>query len=258
MNGQMAQLATSFRNTGNVIFGMGNEPQNTTNSQMASYVTALNSGIATIRTIESRDSAPYPHVIMVEGPGNYSRDSKYWLTTANRPTDPVAGTYGAQLCYEHHVYDQESSWGTSGSVLDWQNPAASVPMVIGEVGIDTTADVGMVVSGQTNQFTDFVTYCKAHNIPFSAWIFTDSDGYGNTPNGSAVSATNHNISANSLPMLAYNHTSVPYTTAANGYQWTPWGYAFIQAVRTALNLGPVDASGNSAASWISNPLKITS
>lgn len=148
-----SKLASAFANEPRVLFGLCNEPQaNYDGSQDAQVWAAMNAAVAAIRAVEDAGGTPH-HVITAQGTGGWARRLDYYVT------HPITAAGGDNVAYEVHVYDPQANFATL-----FQNPAQTLPVVIGEYGpysgSMTDADIAAMWSS-----------AQALEVPHLAWTF---------------------------------------------------------------------------------------
>ncbi len=232
-----SQIATSFRNSPHVLFGFCNEPQsNDTAATQAAYMATVNSLIAVIRQVESRDSANYPHICVVQGPTHYARHGLFFNTPANRAVDPtypitdLVNTVG-YIAYEVHNYESQANWGAVpyNEGLPGQTVAIpTFPFLLGEFGFNYYAqsDGSATVNATTDDMTPFFVACETYKVPYCIWILDFRDP----------------------PALIVDND--PYGYGLNKpIQWIDVGVKFINLLRSYKNLsGTVDLNGQPVTS----------
>jgi hypothetical protein len=219
----IGQLATSFRNSGHVLYGLCNEPRgNDDPNALAAYTSITNQAISVIRQIEVRDGAK-PHIIVVQGPSHWSRQVSYFLTTpASDPVYPIINsTTVGYLAYEYHNYEAATHW-SDNTYTDWQHPANTIPVLIGEFAPNALNLGGDMPLNGTDDMTPMMNYCESHSIPYLAWT----------------------LDYNSPPDMLVQHTGTLGYAAGMTLEWTqPFGLKYINALRTALGSGSVNQFG---------------
>jgi len=146
-------LAGAFLDNPKVLYGLCNEPQSNFDGSLDSQVwTAMNDAVAAIRTVEDNAGKPH-HIITAQGTGGWSRRLDYYVT------HPITAGGGANIAYEVHVYDPQSSFQS-----EWVTPAQSIPVVIGEYG---------PASGYMTEAdcTALMQQARTNNVPHLAWTF---------------------------------------------------------------------------------------
>lgn len=147
-------LATTFRDTPHVLFGLSNEPQaNYDGSQDAACWTAMNTTAQAIREVEDFYGTPH-HVIAVQGTRSWSRVLDYYVT------HPITAGGGGNIAYETHVYDPTSTFQAR-----FVGPSATLPVIIGEFGPVDWAGMALADCANLMQSAD------ANRIPWLAWTF---------------------------------------------------------------------------------------
>lgn len=216
------QLATSFRNSGHVMFALCNEPRgNTTTQQKADYLAVVNQLVGVIRGVEARDGVQ-PHIIVVQGPTSYSRGIDYFVT--NPVTDAaypiVDATSTGYIAYEYHNYEAQSYWNNN-DFTDWQHPAATLPVIIGEFAPNASGGT-MLLDSTHDDVTPFMAYANAQGITYCGWTF-DHD---------------------SSPDMILNHITDGSYGVGMTLEWTqPWGLKFINLLRAQKGLAAVNEFG---------------
>lgn len=115
------KLATAFKDSPHVIFGLVNEPEeNYDGSEDQNVWKAMNDTVAAIREVEG--SGP-KHVIAVQGTRAWARVLDYYVT------HPITAGGGANIVYETHVYDPRDQFKAR-----FIEPSKKIPVIIGEFG----------------------------------------------------------------------------------------------------------------------------
>lgn len=148
-----AQLATTFANVPQVMFGIANEPQsNYDGAEDAQVWDRMNTAAASIRAAEAAFGSN-KHIILAQGTGGWARFLSYY------ETHPLTAGDGSNFAYEVHVYDSASTFQSR-----FLGPAQVIPVVIGEFGpvsgTMTTADTAALM-----------TQAEAAGVPYMAWTF---------------------------------------------------------------------------------------
>jgi endoglucanase len=146
------RLAETFAGDAHVLFGLVNEPQYNYDGALDEEVwAAMNDTVAAIRAVEDDAGAPY-HVITVQGTGGWARFLDYYTT------HPITAGGGANVAYEVHVYDPESTFGDR-----FIDPSQTIPVVIGEFGpaADMTLDDCATLMDEADSL----------GVPYLAWTF---------------------------------------------------------------------------------------
>ncbi|HEY3446971.1 MAG TPA: cellulase family glycosylhydrolase [Myxococcales bacterium] len=147
-------LATTFRDTPQVLFGLSNEPQaNYDGAQDAACWSAMNATVAAIRAVEDAHGAPH-HVIAVQGTRSWSRVLDYYLA------HPIAAGGGDNIAYETHVYDPTSAFQDR-----FVTPSATLPVIIGEFGPVDWAGMALPDCSELMRRADSL------QVPWLAWTF---------------------------------------------------------------------------------------
>ncbi|HSY23752.1 MAG TPA: cellulase family glycosylhydrolase [Polyangiaceae bacterium] len=156
-------LLDSFANDSFVVFGLANEPAPSTAAEL---ITAMNLGVAAIRSEETKLGVPQ-HLIAVQTMSSTGS----FTTTSIQPS--------GNILYEVHYYPTLGSGGPSY----YSSYAPTFPMVIGEYG-----DFGS--SGNTSA-ASFFKDLEDMQIPSLAWDFDPLNDCApdllNTNSGNAVS-----------------------------------------------------------------------
>ena len=181
------QLAYTFRNDSNVLFGLVNEPQwNFDGALDADVWQAMNDTVAAIRAVESAAGTP-SHLIAVQGTRAWARYLGYYVT------HPITAGGGQNIVYETHIYDPAAEFQ---ELL--VEPAQTLPVIIGEFG----------PSQMTLQ--DCVTLmdlAEQLEVPYTAWTF-----HMRCPPNLLVDYTNH-----------ANYTNSGCGVGMSLVPTTPWG-----------------------------------
>jgi endoglucanase len=153
-NAELAVLATTFKDSPRVMFGVSNEPQNNFDgAQNAQAWTRMNSAVQAVRDAETAAGATVQHLVAVQGLGSWSRLLGYYMT------HPITAGGGVNVVYEIHVYDPASSFAAL-----FETYSATLPIIIGEFGpasgYMTTADS-----------TVLMTSAEQREIPYLAWQY---------------------------------------------------------------------------------------
>lgn len=148
------KLAQTFLASPQVLYGVTNEPHDTSD---ATVWTAMNNAVQTFRDAEAA-AGPH-HVVAVQGTQNYARDLAYYVT------HPITAGGGANVVYETHVYNPQADW--QAMFID---PAASIPVIIGEYGPDGTY-MKTIADAQALQ-----AQAEQLEIPYIGWSFSSQNG----------------------------------------------------------------------------------
>jgi hypothetical protein len=149
---EWALLAETFLWDERVLFGLCNEPQSNFDGALDADVwTAMNDTVQAIRDVEDAAGAPH-HLIAVQGTGGWSRYLQYYVD------HPITAGGGDNVVYEIHVYDDQADLG-------WllEDPAATLPIVIGEYGPSAYSDYDDVAA--------LWTLARQLGTPHLAWTF---------------------------------------------------------------------------------------
>ena len=156
------KLADVFKNDGNVLFGIINEPQLNNDGALDSQVwDRMNSAVAAIRAVETKNGTPQ-HLIAVQGTRGWARYLTYYVT------HPITAGGGKNIVYETHVYDPKANFKAL-----FEDPSLTLPVIIGEYGEEDPEALWQSA--------------EARDIPYLAWTFhmrcspsliTDSSGGG--------------------------------------------------------------------------------
>ena len=148
------KLAQTFLNSPQVLYGITNEPHDTTD---AAVWTAMNAAVTTYRN-EELAAGPH-HIVAVQGTQGYARELAYYVS------HPITAGGGVNVVYETHVYNP---------VADWQaqfiGPATTLPVIIGEYGPDGTY-MKTVADAQA-----LMAQAEALEIPYIGWSFSSQNG----------------------------------------------------------------------------------
>jgi endoglucanase len=150
---EWTKLAQIFNGHPRVLYGLVNEPQSNYDGSLDSQVwSAMNQTVASIRSVEDAAGSPH-HVIAVQGTGGWSRRLDYYVT------HPITAGGGDNIAYEVHVYDPASSFSS-----EWETPAQTLPVIIGEFGpasgYMTESDCSTLMSA-----------ADSAQVPYLAWTF---------------------------------------------------------------------------------------
>jgi endoglucanase len=152
-NGEWARLADTFKLQPKVLFGLCNEPQsNFDGAQDPQVWAAMNAAVQAIRNVEDGAGTPH-HVVTAQATRGWSRDLTYYLT------HPITAGGGDNVAYEVHVYNPQSDFAAM-----FEQPARTLPVVIGEFGPDGTYMT-------TPDLVPLMTRAEAAEIPYLAWAF---------------------------------------------------------------------------------------
>jgi hypothetical protein len=148
-----AKLAEVFKDEPRVLFGLVNEPEsNFSGAQDADVWAAMNSAVQTIRDVEAAQGTPN-HVVAVQGTRQWSRVLDHYLT------HPITAGGGANVAYETHVYDPQSTFAARFEI-----PSQTLPVIIGEFG----PAAGYMTEEDT---AALMVSAEAHGVPYLAWTF---------------------------------------------------------------------------------------
>jgi len=151
------RLAHAFKDEPHVIFGLVNEPENNFSGDQDDAVwQAMNSTVTAIREQEDDDGTPH-HVVAVQGTGGWSRFLDYYTRF------PITAGGGDNVAYEVHVYDPESDFPAR-----FEEPAASIPVIIGEFG---PVDEPGVATMTQQDCAALMGRAEALEIPYLGWTF---------------------------------------------------------------------------------------
>ena len=209
----VSQIVTSTRNCSHVSYAFSNEPHgNSTDAQKQAALSAFNACIQVVRQIESRDSAAYPHLCVVQGVTNYARNPTWYdANPATDPTYPIANnTTVGYLAYDEHNYERASAWGAVPYNEGFPGTLTTRPFLLGECGVNAYFDApsnvgysnfqdpgntmddggaynGTYANGTRNDIPDFINACERNGVPYCWWI-ADTRSYpclltDNDPNG---------------------------------------------------------------------------
>ncbi len=148
------KLAQTFLDSPQVLYGITNEPHDTTDSAVW---TAMNTAVQTYRSAEAT-AGPH-HIVAVQGTQSYARQLAYYVT------HPITAGSGANVVYETHVYDPQTNWQTM-----FIDPSATIPVIIGEYGPDGTY-MKTVADAQALQ-----AKAEQLEIPYIGWSFSSQNG----------------------------------------------------------------------------------
>jgi hypothetical protein len=138
-------LVDAFAHSGNVLFGLTNEPGGDKLSN-ATIAAAMNHAVGTIRAEENRLGVPH-HVVTVQGNG-WSSDLSFYAAS------PAPITYD-NVAYELHYYPGNGESPGNYAI------SSTLPLVIGEYGLFTTS------VPQSAFYADM----ESKMIPSLAWDF---------------------------------------------------------------------------------------
>jgi len=143
------KLAETFKDDPHVLYGVCNEPHDTTDETVWA---AMNLAVDAIRSVESADGPQ--HLVAVQGTQNYSRNLGYYLGKR------IAAGNGKNVIYETHAYNPPSDWQAM-----FLGPAHYLPVIIGEFG---------PVDGYMKLDDTRALMAKAEEaeIPYLAWSFS--------------------------------------------------------------------------------------
>lgn len=146
-------LASEFADQPRALFGLVNEPEYNFDGALDPEVwQAMDDTVAAIREVEDQLGTPH-HVVTVQGTGGWARRLDYYVT------HPITAGGGDNVAYEVHVYDPASTFQSG-----WVEPAATLPVVIGEFG---DAEGYMTLDDVAALFDE----AESLEIPYLAWTF---------------------------------------------------------------------------------------
>jgi len=148
------KLAQTFLDSPQVLYGITNEPHDTTDS---SVWTAMNTAVQTYRNAEAT-SGPH-HIVAVQGTQGYARQLGYYVT------HPITAGNGVNIVYETHVYNPQADWQAM-----FVDPSTTIPVIIGEYGPDGTY-MKTVADAQALQ-----AKAEQLEIPYIGWSFSSQNG----------------------------------------------------------------------------------
>jgi len=143
------KLAEAFRDSPHVLFGVSNEPHDTTNDAVW---TAMNQAVQVFRDSEPA-SGPH-HLVAVQGTQDYARSLDYYLGRRIQAGD------GKNVIYETHVYNHTFEWQSL-----FISPSSFLPMIIGEYGPAT----GYMTLEDSK---GLMVKAEELEVPYIAWSFS--------------------------------------------------------------------------------------
>ncbi|EFN55972.1 hypothetical protein CHLNCDRAFT_145302 [Chlorella variabilis] len=151
-NALWKQVVTAVGQHPHVWFGVANEPEsNYDGAQDAQVWHAMNFAVAAIREQEAALGMP-AHIVAVQGTRGWARSLAYYMT------HPITAGQGLNVVYETHPYNIAADFQSL-----FINPAASLPVIIGEFGPATISDMTMAHAETLMQ------QCNALGLPWLAW-----------------------------------------------------------------------------------------
>jgi endoglucanase len=153
-NAELAVLATTFKDSPRVMFGVTNEPENNYDGALNAQAWArMNSAVQAVRDAEVAANATVQHLVAVQGLGGWARHLGYYTN------HPITAGGGVNIVYEIHVYDPASQFASM-----YETYSATLPIIIGEFGpvsgAMTTADTAALMIS-----------AEAREIPYLAWQY---------------------------------------------------------------------------------------
>jgi len=148
------KLAQTFLDSPQVLYGVTNEPHDTTDSAVW---TAMNTAVQTYRNTEDA-SGPH-HIVAVQGTQGYARQLAYYVS------HPITAGSGVNVVYETHVYNPQPDW--QAMFID---PSATIPVIIGEYGPDGTY-MKTIADAQALQ-----AQAEQLEVPYIGWSFSSQNG----------------------------------------------------------------------------------
>jgi endoglucanase len=146
-------LAETFLDSPQVLYGVTNEPHDTSDVEVWN---AMNAAVSTLRGVEPA-AGPH-HLIAVQGTQEWARRLDYYVT------HPITAGGGDGIVYETHVYNPPEDW--QGQFIE---PAETLPVIIGEYGPDGTYMKTVAVARQ------LMATAEAHGIPYIGWSFSSQN-----------------------------------------------------------------------------------
>jgi hypothetical protein len=153
------KLASTFAMEPHVFFGVCNEPErNSDGTRDAEVWTAMNAAVAVIRAAEAAAGAPHKHVVAVQGTRDWARVLDYYVA------NPITAGGAANIVYETHVYNPQPDFKAL-----FQDPALSLPVIIGEFGPQLDPAQGPVMT--LADCDALLASARVLHIPHLGWTF---------------------------------------------------------------------------------------
>ena len=156
------QIVTSVGSYPNVMFGVANEPRDSSGAINDCSVAAnswddyvrgrMNLVVSQIRQTE-QTMGYMSHIVAVQGTRNWARCLQYYVS------NPLQWT---NIGYETHMYDETKFFD-----LESFSAASTLPVIIGELGPCVNPNAGLSAAYAA------ISRAEAAHIPYAAWAFTE-------------------------------------------------------------------------------------